>query len=425
MVDKLTIIKGGKLIDPSQDIDDIFDILIEDGKVKELIKTGEDRAGDIVDAVGMIVVPGLIDMHTHLREPGFEYKETIESGCRAGAAGGFTTLVAMANTSPVNDNASVTEFILKKAREEGVVNVLPVGAVTKGMKGEGITEMGELKRAGVAALSDDGLPVMNSEVMRRALEYSRAFDLPIISHAEDYHLSFSGVMHEGRVSARLGLRGIPREAEEVMVARDIALAALTGGRVHIAHVSSKGSVELIRDAKKRGVNVTAEVTPHHLNLTEEEVVGYQTNAKVNPPLREVKDIEALKQGLVDGTIDVIATDHAPHSSVEKDVEIEQAACGISGLETALSLSLRLVHDEVLSISELISRFTVNPSKILEIDAGTFKAGSVADLTIIDMDKEWTVDPAVFRSKGKNTPFAGWRLKGKVVKTMVGGEIVYG
>ena len=428
----MKVIKGGKVVDLSNDLNGFFDIYIEGKKIVRVEKSQlsggkrEQTANneETIDADGLVIVPGLIDLHCHLREPGFEYKETIESGSMAGVAGGFTTLVAMANTEPINDNASVTEHIIQKAGDVGLLNVLPVGAVTKGMKGKELTEVGELKTAGVVMLSDDGRPVMDSEVMRRALEYSKAFDLCIVAHEEDSSLCMSGVMHEGKVSAQLGLKGIPRESEEILVARDIALVQLTGGRVHFAHISSKGSVDLIRNAKKRGVNVTAEVTPHHLMLDDTAVLGFKTNAKMNPPLTEKVDIEALKEGLKDGTIDAIATDHAPHGSIDKDVEFDQAAFGVSGLETAFPLCLKLVEEKVLSLSELVSKFTLNPSKILKIKHVGIKAGNIADIAFFDLEKTWEVDPAKFHSKGKNTPFVGWKLKGKAVKTMVGGKIVF-
>ncbi|MEE8423901.1 MAG: dihydroorotase [Thermodesulfobacteriota bacterium] len=428
----MKVIKGGRVIDPSNELDGFFDIYI-DGKKIVSVKKKEVSGGkrghtanneEIIDADGLVIVPGLIDLHCHLREPGFEYKETIESGSMAGAAGGFTTLVAMANTEPVNDNASVTEYIIQKAKDAGILTVLPVGAVTKGMEGKELTEVGELKAAGVVMLSDDGRPVMDSDVMRRALEYSKPFGLCIIAHEEDSSLCMSGAMHEGRVSAQLGLKGIPRESEEILVARDIALVQLTGGSVHFAHISSKGSVDLIRNAKKRGVNVTAEVTPHHLMLDDTAVLGFKTNAKMNPPLTEKVDIEALKEGLKDGTIDAIATDHAPHNSIDKDVEFDQAAFGVSGLETAFPLCLKLVEEKILSLPELISKFTLNPSKILKTGNIGIKAGNIADIAFFDLEKTWEVDPSKFYSKGKNTPFAGWKLKGRAVKTMVGGKIVY-
>jgi len=446
------LIEKGHIIDPSQGIDGIGNILIEDGKIKEVyIQSKEQKAKSkssppqpspsmeeglppadrIINAKGMFVIPGLIDMHVHLREPGFEYKETIKTGTAAAIRGGFTTVCCMPNTFPVNDNASVTEFIIRKSLE-GLCTVLPIGAITKGQKGEELVEMGTMKDEGCIAFSDDGLPVMNSLMMRRALEYSKAFNLPIISHCEDLTLSEDGVMSEGLLSMTLGLRGIPAEAEQIMVFRDILLAELTQGKLHIAHVSTKGSVKLIRDAKKRGVNVTAETCPHYFSLTEDAVKNYDTNAKVNPPLRTNKDIEAIKEGLKDGTIDVIATDHAPHHRDEKLKEFDLAPSGISGLETALGLSMRLVDEGVITINQLIEKMSVNPSRILGLCSppsffitgpkGTFAKGADADVAIIDTKKEFRVEASKFFSKGKNTPFDGWMLKGAPAITISKGRI---
>ncbi|HEX9831308.1 MAG TPA: dihydroorotase, partial [Thermodesulfobacteriota bacterium] len=355
------LIKEGHILDPSEKLNKTGSILIEDSKVKgypsDTKKLEKDPATKIIDAQGMIVAPGFIDMHVHLREPGFEYKETIRTGCEAAAAGGFTSVVCMPNTNPINDNASVTEYILLKARTEGIVNVFPIGAITKGEKGETLAEIGEMWEAGCVGISDDGHSVMNSRVMRHAMEYVKAFGIPVISHAEDIDLSGHGVMNEGFTSTVLGLRGIPNASEEVMVARDITLAELTGAHLHIAHVSTAGAVRLIRDAKKRGVKVTAEATPHHFTLTDRAILNYDTNAKVNPPIRSQEDVDAIREGLKDGTIDVIATDHAPHSEDEKKVEFDLAPFGISGLETALPVSLKLVQDGVLTLPELITHLT--------------------------------------------------------------------
>ena len=340
----------------------------------------------IIDASGLFVLPGLIDMHVHLREPGFEYKETINTGTMAAVKGGFTTVCCMPNTYPVNDNASVTEFIKRKASQEGYCTVLPIGAITKGQKGEELAEIGTMRNEGCIAFSDDGQPVMNSMIMRRALEYSKAFNVPVISHCEDSTLSEGGVMNEGLMSLTLGLKGIPAEAEQIMIFRDILLAELTGGKLHIAHVSTEGSVRLIRNAKRRGVNVTAETCPHYFSLTEEAVKDYDTNAKMNPPLRTEHDIKAIKEGLKDGTIDVIATDHAPHHRDEKLKEFDLAPFGISGLETALGLSLRLVEEGTLTMGQLVEKMTCNPSRVLNIDKGTLKIGSDADLVILDRNK---------------------------------------
>lgn len=433
-------IRNGRIIDPSLGIDGIGDIRLENGKIVAVVlhddgsppregKKGREsgvrgRAPDmkIIDATGLVVVPGLIDMHVHLREPGFEHKETIKTGTLAAAKGGFTTVCCMPNTSPVNDNASVTEFIQRKASQEGYCAVLPIGAVTKGQRGEELAEMGAMKKEGCVAFSDDGHPVMNSLIMRRALEYSRAFGVPIISHAEDLTLSEGGVMNEGLLSLTLGLRGSPAAAEEIMIFRDIALAELAGGRLHIAHVSTKRSVEIVRRAKERGVRVTAETCPHYFSITEEAVKGYDTDAKVNPPLRTPADREAIKEGLQDGTIDVIASDHAPHHRDEKLREFDLAPSGISGLETSLGLSMRLVEERILTFGQLIEKMALNPAKILQLDSGTLRIGADADLTIIDPSREVVVDPESFISKGKNTPFKGWLLKGVAAYTIIKGKL---
>jgi dihydroorotase len=418
------LIKNGHIIDPSNKIDEKLDILISEGKIAKLGKPGSITSGDaqVVDAAGKLVVPGLIDMHVHLREPGFEYKETIASGTAAAKAGGFTTVCCMPNTNPVNDNRSVTEFILSQAAQEAAARVFPIGAITKGSKGEELSEMGELRAAGCVAVSDDGRPVMNAAIMRRAMEYARVFDLLVISHCEDSSLSDKGVMNEGFVSTELGLRGIPRSAEDVMTARDISLAEMSGSRVHIAHVSTAGSVDLLRAAKARGVQITAETCPHYFTLTDEAVRGYNTMAKMNPPLRTAGDVAAIKQGLKDGTIDVIVTDHAPHGMDEKSGEFDYAPFGIVGLETALGLSFQLVKEKVLTLKELICKLSFNPASVLKIGKGTLQTGADADITIIDTDLEWTVDSSLFRSKSKNTPFNGLKLKGKAVQTIVGGSV---
>ena len=443
------VIKNGHIVDPSQKIDGIGDVVIEDGKIKEVksqkskvksqqtnppsppfTKGGQRGIKDpdlrTINAEGLIVIPGLIDMHAHLREPGFEYKETIKTGTAAAVRGGFTTVCCMPNTYPVNDNASVTEFIIRKAAREGLCTVYPIGAITKGQKGEELAEMGAMRNEGCIAFSDDGYPVMNSLMMRRALEYSKSFGVPIISHCEDLTLSEGGVMNEGLLSVTLGLKGIPSEAEKIIVYRDIMLAELTGGKLHVAHVSTEGSVELIRDAKKRGTPVTAETCPHYFSLTEDAVRDYDTNAKVNPPLRVKRDIDAVKEGLQDGTIDVIATDHAPHHRDEKLKEFDLAPSGISGLDTALSLSIRLVEEGVLTMSQLIEKMALNPSRILGLPLyglkGMLRPGADADITIIDMKKEIRIEASKFVSKGKNTPFDGWMMKGIPVVTISRGRI---
>lgn len=422
------IIKGGRVIDPANKIDGIYDILVEDDKIAALTPSfsqgerGKDE-GEIIDASGKIVVPGLIDIHVHLREPGYEWKETIKTGTAAAVAGGFTSVVCMANTSPVNDEPSVTEYILKKARGEGSCNVFPIGTISRGLKGEELANIGELKEAGCVAVSDDGRPVMNADLMRRALEYASDFDLTVISHAEDLTLARGGTMNEGVTATRLGLKGIPNAAEDVMIARDIALAELTGARLHIAHVSTKGAVRIIRNAKARGTKVTAETAPHYFTLTEEAVEGYNTSAKMNPPLRTKEDVDAIKEGLRDGTLDCIATDHAPHDPDSKDVEFPSAANGIVGLETSLPLTLRLVEEGVLTLSQAIERMTVNPAKAIGLNKGTLSVGADADITVIDLNEEWTVEQEKLKSKSSNTPFAGWRMKGRAVATIVGGKRV--
>jgi dihydroorotase len=417
------LIKNGQVIDPANKVDEKLDILVNDGKIAKLVRQGSIPVNDaqVIDAAGRLVVPGLIDMHVHLREPGFEYKETIATGTAAAKAGGFTSVCCMPNTNPVNDSRSVTEFILAQARNAWA-RVFPVGAITKGSKGDELSEMAELHAAGCFAVSDDGKPVMNSAIMRRAMEYSKIFDLLVISHCEDSSLSDKGVMNEGVVSTELGLRGIPRAAEDVMTGRDISLAELTGARLHIAHVSTAGSVRLVRDAKSRGVKITAETCPHYFSLTEEAVRGYNTMAKMNPPLRTADDVAAIKQGLKDGVIDVIATDHAPHAMDEKSGEFDYASFGVVGLETAVGLSLKLVLEGMLTLNDFVSKMSSNPAKILKLNKGTLSVGADADITIIDPNIEWTVDSARFKSKSKNTPFNDWKLKGIAVQTIVGGRI---
>ncbi|MBI4652586.1 dihydroorotase [Candidatus Desantisbacteria bacterium] len=419
------LIKNGRVIDPASNIDTLLSVLIENGKIKTLdknIKAASDTK--IIDASGKIIVPGLIDMHVHLREPGYEHKETISTGTLAAAYGGFTTIACMPNTNPVIDNQAIVEFIISKAKKEGIVNVLPIGCITKGQKGEELSEIGELVNSGVAAISDDGEPVMNASLMKAALEYSKMFNLLVISHAEDKNLSSKGSMNEGFTSTKLGLTGIPRIAEEIMISRDILLSEYTKGNLHIAHVSTKNSVDIIRRAKERGVKVSAEVTPHNFTLTDKYLEEFNTNFKMNPPLREKYDIEALKAGLADGTIDVIASDHAPHNIVYKDTEFDLASFGIIGLETSLSISLQLVHKKTLSLNELIKKMSLNPAKILNIDKGTLCPGKDADITIIDLNKEFIVDLNSFKSKSRNSPFNGLKLKGKAWMTIVAGKIVY-
>jgi dihydroorotase len=426
-----TLLTGARVIDPAQKIDALMDVILEDGKIAgidgELSRSAKTRdAGKfkIIELAGMVITPGLIDMHTHLREPGLEYKETVASGAKAAVAGGFTSIACMPNTDPVNDNRSITEFIKRKAAETALANVYPIGAISKDSRGLLLTEFWDLKDAGVVALSDDGKPVMDAALMRRALEYAHSLDLPVLSHCEDTNLSSGGLMNEGYYSTILGLRGIPTIAEEAMIARDILIVEFTGTCVHIAHVSTAGSVRLIREAKKRGLKVTAETAPHYFTLTDEELQTYNTNFKVNPPLRSADDLKAIKEGLADGTLDAIATDHAPHARTDKELEFEYAANGITGLETSLPLSLCLVRDGVLTLPQLIGKMSLNPSRILNLSKGTLKTGADADITVIDPQFKWAVDVKTFHSKGKNSPFHGWKMQGKAVLTIVGGEIKY-
>ncbi|MFB3925683.1 MAG: dihydroorotase [Syntrophales bacterium] len=420
------LLKGGRVIDPLRKIDEVMDVLIEGSRIARVEKNIRDAGEDvqILNVKNRLVVPGLIDMHTHLREPGFEYKETIRTGGMAAVAGGFTSIACMPNTNPVNDNRSVTEFILKQAQLSDLVNVYPVAAVTKGSEGLVLSEFGDLKEAGAIAFSDDGKPVVNSGIMRSAMEYAASFDMPVISHCEDPNLSAGGLMNEGTVSTELGLKGIPNTSEEVMVARDIAIAEFTGTSVHIAHVSAAGSVRLIREAKARGVKVTAETAPQYFTLTDEALRTFDTCLKMNPPVRTLQDVTAVKEALKDGTVDIIASDHAPQSSVEKDVEFEYAANGIIGLETSLSLSLKLVEEGVLSYSGLIEKMSVNPARVLRLSGGSLSPGADADITIIDAGRKWKVDANRFQSRSRNSPFHGWSLKGKPVLTVVGGKIKY-
>ncbi|WP_183361880.1 dihydroorotase [Geomonas limicola] len=419
------LIKGGRVVDPSQGIDAIMDVLIADGVVLEL-GTGlaAPEGTETIDAAGLVVTPGLIDMHVHLRDPGLEYKEDIATGSRAAAAGGFTSLACMPNTKPVIDNKAVTSYILNKARNEALVNIFPVGAITQGSKGDTLAEMGEMKEAGCVAVSDDGKPVCNTELMRRALEYAKGVGIAVICHSEDLSLVGEGVMNEGYVSTELGLKGIPWAAEDIAVARDVYLAEFTGSPVHIAHISTEGSARIIRNAKARGVQVTCETAPHYFTLTDEAVRGYNTNAKMNPPLRGEADKAAMKAALADGTIDAIATDHAPHHLDEKDVEFNLAMNGIVGLETSLPLSLKLVEEGVLDLQQLVAAMSCNPAKILGIDRGTLKPGAVGDVTVIDPNKQWTVLAEKLETKSKNSPFIGWQMKGAAAYTIVKGQVVH-
>ena len=419
------LIKGGWVIDPSQGLNEILDVVVENGLIKELGKGLSAPAGaGVIDATGKFVTPGLIDMHVHLRDPGLEYKEDIISGTRAAAAGGFTSVCCMPNTKPPIDNKAIASYIINKAKAEGFCNVFPVGSITYGMNGERMAEMGELKESGCVAVSDDGKPVASAELMRRSLQYANGIGIMVISHAEELSLVGEGVMNEGFTSTEIGLKGIPRVAEDIATARDVMLAEYTGAPLHIAHVSTKDSVRIIRDAKARGVKVTCETAPHYFTLTDDAVRGYNTNAKMNPPLREADDVTAIKEGLKDGTIDCIATDHAPHHIDEKDVEFNEAMNGIIGLETSLPLSLALVDEGVLSLTQLVEKMSCNPSNIIGINRGTIKVGAVADITVFDAAAEWTVEADRLFSKAKNSPFLGWKMKGAAVMTVVGGKQIH-
>ena len=418
------LIQGGHVIDPGR-FNGVADVLIENGKISAVGPTLAAPAGaTVIQAAGQLVLPGFVDLHVHFREPGFEYKETIQSGTEAAVAGGFTTVCAMPNTNPVNDNQAVTEFMLERAKAAGNAHLYPIGAITKQSEGKELAEIGDLRRAGCVAISDDGKPVMNSLVMRRAMEYARAFDVPVVDHCEDLHLSEGGCMNEGLVSTELGLPGIPSAAEDVMVARNVSLAELTGARLHLAHISTAGSVRMVREAKARGLKVTAEACPHHFTLTEELTRGYNTHAKMNPPLRTSQDVQAIKDGLRDGTIDVIATDHAPHATQEKQQEFTEAPFGIVGLETALPLTLALVEEGVLTLESAVDKLATAPAKAFSLNAGTLAVGAPADVAIVDPNREWQVDPSRFRSKSRNTPFAGWKVKGRVTTTIVSGRVVF-
>jgi dihydroorotase len=420
------LLKNGRVIDPANGIDQIRDVLIVDGRIRALGQPGSlaGQDGLVYDVTGKWVVPGLIDMHVHLREPGQEYKETIETGTRAAAAGGFTAVAAMPNTKPVNDNQTVTVFILAKAAEAGLARVYPVGAISSGSNGEHLAEFGELRQAGAVAVTDDGLPVGNSQLMRRALEYAGNHDLLVISHAEDLSLSHGGVMNDGALATRLGLRGIPHVAEEIMVYRDLALAEFTGRPIHIAHVSTRESLALIRRAKEKGVAVTAETAPHYFTLTEKAVDGYNTLAKMNPPLRTEADVAAVREALRDGTLDAIATDHAPHGGLDKDREFDLAANGIIGLETALPLTLQLVRENQLDARRMVELLAVNPARILGVPGGTLSVGAPADIAVIDPEKKFVFTEESIQSKSRNSPFLGWELQGKAVLTIMAGRITW-
>jgi dihydroorotase len=418
------LIKNAHVMDPSQQLDERLDILLENGVVARLARDIAAPEAEQVDASGLIAAPGLIDLHVHLRDPGHEYKETVASGARAAAAGGFTAVACMANTHPVNDTLAVTEYILQCARAANAARVYPIGAITRGLEGMVLTEMGELSAAGCVGFSDDGRWVANGDVMRRALEYAKPFGVPLLSHAEDRSITADGVMNDGVVATELGLEGIPWVAEDAAVARDIMLAAFTGARLHICHVSTAGAVDLVRRAKQAGVRVTCEVTPHHFTLTEEAVRGYNTNARMSPPLRTKEDVAAVRSALAEGVIDAIATDHAPHHIDDKDVDFNSAVNGIVGLETALGLTLRLVEEGFLSLGQAIERLSCGPARVLNIPGGTLREGAAADVVLFDPERRWTVDPERFYSQSRNTPFAGWTLPGVVRRTIVAGRTVF-
>jgi dihydroorotase len=419
------LIKNGRLIDPASGLDSIADLLIEDGLIAGVGSNLTSAGAETFDATELVVAPGFIDMHVHLREPGFEYAETIETGSRAAAAGGFTSICPMPNTSPVNDNATVTSYIVEKARSHAVVNIWPIGAITKGSAGEELAAIGSMRNAGAVAISDDGRPVMNARVMRRAMEFARSTGIPLINHCEDLHLSAGGDMHEGLESVRRGLRGIPGCSEDVMVARDILLAEVTGARYHVAHISSRHSVEMVAYAKARGIKVTAEATPHHLALADRDMPPYDSNYKMKPPLRSGCDVAAVVEGVISGAIDAIATDHAPHPGSEKMQEFEKCPFGIIGLETALGIALEeLVHPGKITVQHLVQLFTVGPARILGLHRGTLAAGAPADVTIFSTAREWTYDVNKSFSKSRNSPFDGRTFRGGPVATIVSGNVVW-
>jgi dihydroorotase len=419
------LLRNGRILDPASGRDEIADLLIEDGRIAGIERAIVSAGAEVLELGGLVVCPGFVDMHVHLRQPGQEWKETIKSGTRAAAAGGFSGVACMPNTLPVNDNRSVTESILSVAREHGAVPVYPIGCVTQGQRGRELAEMEDMLDAGACAFSDDGKPVVSSQIMRKALEYSRIFDVPIIDHCEDPVLVDGGVMHEGEMSTRLGLKGWPGVAEDVMVQRDVLLAEYTGGHVHIAHISTARAVDFVRRGRAAGVRVSCEVTPHHLALTDRAVGEYDTDAKMNPPLRAESDRAALLQAIADGTVDAIATDHAPHQADEKCVEFALAPFGVIGLETAVAICLdRLVHGGVIDLRRMVELFTVGPARVLRLDRGRLNVGGAANVTVLDPERRWTIDASRFQSRARNTPFQGFELRGAAVLTLVGGRVVH-
>lgn len=426
MIHRPLLIRGGRVVDPSQGVDEVLDLLLVNGAVSALSKNvGPAAEAREIDATGLVVTPGLIDPHVHLREPGQEHKETIASGARAAAAGGITSVCAMPNTDPPIDDPATVGFVVAEGRRVGAARVYPMGTISVGMAGEALTEFGEMVEAGAVAVTDDGHPVMDSGLMRLALEYAQAFGIPVVDHPEDLSLSRDGSMNEGLVSSRLGLKGKPNASEDIHIVRDILLAELTGGRIHLQHVSTRHGVEAIRRAKGQGVQVTAEAAPHHLLLTDEAVDGYRTEAKMNPPLRSPEDRDAVRQGLLDGTLDMVATDHAPHHYDEKEAAFDDAPDGVVGVETSLGLiHTHFVEKGLMDLGTMVERMSLAPARVFNLPGGTLKVGGPGDVTVFDPQAEWVVDPKLFLSKSRNTPFAGWKLKGKTRYTVVGGVVVW-
>jgi dihydroorotase len=419
------VIKNGRVVDPASGLDAVRDVLIEDGLIAAVEPNIEVSEGEVFDAAGLVVAPGFVDIHVHLREPGIEHAETIETGAKAAAAGGFTSVCCMPNTIPVNDSPTVTNFIVERARRYALVNVFPIGAITKDSAGEQLAEIGAMKEAGIVAISDDGQPVMNSRVMRRAMQYAASFGLVVIDHCEDLNLSQGGDIHEGAKAVRLGLRGIPASSEDVMVARDIILAESSGARIHIAHISTRNSIEMVRHARRLGIPVTCEVTPHHFSLTDDDITAYDSNYKMKPPLRSHLDIEAATAGIMDGVVDAIATDHAPHTGNMKMQEFERCPFGVTGLETAIGLSLaKLVHTQKISLPRMVQLFTSGPASVVGLDRGTLTPGKAGDVTVLSLDREWTFDVNETQSKRNNSPFDGWRFRGGPLATFVAGKLVW-